>query len=423
MKPASILVVKHRLPYPVEIGSDAVSFALLRVLQHAFPVTLVAVDDGERALQGSDYLRGLGIEVTLAPRDRSIGTRPTAVGSIVRNARLVFSGMPRNLQSQFCRHIEPLLVELTSRRGYALAQFENWATARYRRFVRGPALLLNHDAWFRTVEAFARHDRSRINQLFWLLEARAVRRYEIAAQANFEWSLFLSEEDRQDITGELPVPRTAVLPVPFPFEPRDPASLGVWRVGPRVLFVGAMNVEFNIDAACYFVERIWSAVRRVAPEALFTIAGRRPSERVRRLAQYPGVQVDSDPDLDELLRTSQVAVSPARMGTGIKVKVAQAMAVGLPVVGTPAGLSGFGHVDCLLRAGDPEAFAQQVVRLLQDDDYRQQVSRACYVCYRDQFWMESVQPRVVALYERIIEELERPGSAHSMTLSASSGCV
>jgi glycosyltransferase involved in cell wall biosynthesis len=418
MSDRAILIVKRRIPYPVEIGSDAVSFALLRVLQHDFPVTLVAVDDGDRAAQGAEHLRGLGVEVMLAQRDGGVATLPTAAGSVVRNAGLLFAGMPRSLQSQSCRHVGPLLEELTSRRRFALAQFEYWATARYRRFVHGPAALLNHDAWFRTVEAFARYERSPVAKLLWRLEARAVRRYEMAAQSNFEWSLFLSEEDRQDITAGRQVPRTAVLPVPLPFEPQDPASLEAHRLAPRVLFIGVMNVEFNIDAVCYFVERIWPAVRRAVPEALFTIAGRWPAERVRRLDQHQGVQVDGAPDLDALLRTSQVAVSPARIGSGFKVKVAQAMASGLPVVGTPAGLSGFGHVDCLLRAGDPEAFAEHVVRLLQDEGHRQRTGRACYAFYRDQFWMESARPKVVALYERMIEELGHPAAPGSMTPSA-----
>ncbi len=417
MSDRAILIVNHRVPYPVEIGSDAVSFALLRVLQHAFPVTLVAVDDGDRARQGAEHLRGLGVEVMLAPRDGGVATLPPAAGAVVRNARLLFAGMPRLLQSQSCQHVGPLLEELTSHRRFALAQCEYWATAQYRRFVHGPAALLNFDAWFRTVEAFARYERSPINKLFWRLEARAVRRYEMVAQSNFEWSLFLSEEDRQELTtGRQPL-RTAVLPVPFAFGPQDPAPLEAQRALPRVLFVGAMNVEFNIDAVCYFVEQIWPAVRSAVPDAVFTIAGRSPIERVRRLDQHPGIRVDGAPDLDALLQTSQVAVSPARIGSGIRVKVAQAMASGLPVVGTPVGLSGFGHVDCLLRANEPPAFAEHVVRLLQDRDYRQRTGHACYITYRDQFWMESARPNVVALYEGMLDELEQPDAARALPSS------
>jgi glycosyltransferase involved in cell wall biosynthesis len=410
MSERSILIVKRRLPYPVEIGSDAVSYALLDILRRAFEVTLVTVSDNERGTEGASHLRDLGVNVVAAQPDRGVATRHTMTGSLLRNARLLFAGTPRNLQSQSCSQFEPLLRGLTSERTFAFAQFETWATARYRHFVRGPAVLLNHDAWFRTVEAFARYERSAINRLFWRLEGRAVRRYEMAAQSGFEWSLFLSEEDRQAIMAERQPARTAVLPVPFPFEPQDPGMLEAQRQEPRVLFVGAMSVEFNVDAACYFVERIWPLVLQAAPEARFTIAGRRPAERVQRLGQHPGVEVDGAPNLDALLRASRVAVSPARIGTGIKVKVAQAMATGLPVVGTPAGLSGFSHADCLLRASDPGAFAREVVRLLQDDEHRQRTGRACHAFYRDFLWTESARPKVLALYQRMIDEVERAAS-------------
>jgi glycosyltransferase involved in cell wall biosynthesis len=417
-----ILLVKHRIPYPVEIGSDAVSFALLRVLQAEFPLTVVSIDDGERSLHGAEYLRGLGVDVIL---ERRAGTSKdaTLAGSIVRNARLVFMGESRLLQSQTAASLPSCLDELTRRRTFALAQFENWATARYRPFVHCPAALLNHDAWFRTVEAFARYERAPLQKLFWRLETRAVRRYELAAQDRFEWRLFLSEEDRRELIPERDPPFSAVLPVPFPFEPADASSLDSHRTAPIVLFVGAMNVRFNVDAVCYFVERIWPEVRRAVPEASFIIAGRLPSDRVRRLAREPGVRVDGEPDLGRLLRESQVAVSPARMGTGIKVKVAQAMSAGLPVVGTPQGLSGLAHADCLLRATDAPTFAEHVVRLLRDQPYREQIGRACHTFYREQLWMEAARPKVIALYRHMIEQLEQPIPARVAAPPALRGAV
>jgi glycosyltransferase involved in cell wall biosynthesis len=257
------------------------------------------------------------------------------------------------------------------------------------------------------VEAFARYERSPLAKLLWHVEARAVRRHERAAQNGFDWRLFLSEEDMRDVLGEAGAARSAVLPVPFPYEPADAQSLHARRTEPVVLFVGAMNVQFNIDAACYFVEQVWPAVRREVPEASFVIAGRLPSERVQRLAREPGVRVDGRPDLERLLRESQVAVSPARIGSGIKVKVAQAMAAGLPVAGTPKGLSGLTGAACLLRASDAETLAGHVVRLLRDQPYREQLGRECHAYYCEQLWMEAARPKVIELYRRMIEQPER----------------
>jgi polysaccharide biosynthesis protein PslH len=422
MSERSLLLVKHRIPFPLEIGSDAVSFALLRVLQTAFALTLVSINDGERSAQGAQHLRSLGVDVILGER-RGTSKDSTIAGSIARNAGLIFTGRPRLMQSQTAPSLRARLNELTRSNQFALVHLEDWVTAAYRPFVHAPAALLNHDAWFRTVESFARYERAPVQKLFWWLEARAVRRYETAIQDRFDWRLFLSEEDKRELIPDVKAPRSEVLPVPFPFEPADPASLEARRHEPRILFVGAMNVKFNIDAVCYFVERIWPDIRRVVPDATFVIAGRQPADRVQNLARQPGVRIEGKPDLDALLRESQVAVSSARIGTGIKVKVAQAMAAGLPVVGTVPGLSGFSGAACLLRADDAESFAGQVIHLLREDEFRRRISRECHGFYRDHLWMESVRPKVIELYQRIIEDIERPADVQSKAASAVPGGV
>jgi glycosyltransferase involved in cell wall biosynthesis len=404
----SLLLVKQRIPFPVETGSDAVSYALLCTLKDAFKITLVTVDRGPRSAVGAEHIRKLGIETVLAPPDRSLGTHQSPVGSLVRNARLLFAQIPRNLQSQACRSFGPTVQKLTAERTFALAQFEYWSTAPYRRFASCPAALLNHDVWHLTIAEQARYERSLIARLLWKIEAAAVKRYEIDVQSQFEWRLFLSEEDRRAIMENIEDDgRVAVLPVPFPFAPQEAALVDT---GPVVLFIGAMNVEFNIDGVCHFVDRIWPHVRRAVPDAVFVIAGRNPTERVLHLATRPGIRIESrNPDIDALLRQTRVSVSPSRFGTGIKVKVAQALAAGVPVVGTSAGLAGFSLAECLVRADDEQEFADEVVRLLQDATYHKRQSRACYEFYRENLWLDAARPKIVALYERMIAATEPSG--------------
>jgi glycosyltransferase involved in cell wall biosynthesis len=124
------------------------------------------------------------------------------------------------------------------------------------------------------------------------------------------------------------------------------------------------------------------------------------------------------PDLKPLLRRARVAVSPTRFGTGIKVKVAEAMAAGLPVVGTSTGLSGFKQASCLLRADDARTFADAVVRLLQDDAYRKRVGNDCYQFYRDHFWIESARPSVLELYRTMIESTAAQDATPAATADA-----
>jgi glycosyltransferase involved in cell wall biosynthesis len=400
----SILIVKQRVPYPLDAGTDIVSYGLISAIKSTFETSILSVDEGSRSRDGARYLASEGIDVHLVPQGHNLAAQLTLVGALYRNTRRVVGGLPNILQMDECRSLGPKLESLAAQRQFDLVQFEYWTLARYRRFVSHPAVLLNHDAWHQTARSIAKHMGSWSRRLLWSLEARTVRRHELAAQKQFDWRLFLSGEDRLILRhGCQPSGGDAVVPIPFVFEPIervDPDHGG--QESPLVVFVGGLSAPFNVDAVAFFVEEIWPQVRSQVPNAIFAVVGADPPPRIRRLSSVPGVRVAGYvSDIDKLLRQAAVAVSPCRIGTGIKVKVAQAMAAGLPVVGTSVGLSGYSGADCLIRANEPEEFAQSVIELLRDEARRMRFARATLDYYREELWIRAVAPKVIALYEQM----------------------
>jgi glycosyltransferase involved in cell wall biosynthesis len=72
------------------------------------------------------------------------------------------------------------------------------------------------------------------------------------------------------------------------------------------------------------------------------------------------------PDIRRELRRAAVYVAPMVSGTGLKNKVLEAMAAGLPVVGTPLALEGIGEGNGVISARDASDIAEKVLRLLGD---------------------------------------------------------
>ncbi|MCL5256243.1 MAG: glycosyltransferase, partial [Chloroflexi bacterium] len=141
--------------------------------------------------------------------------------------------------------------------------------------------------------------------------------------------------------------------------------------GPLVLFTGSMDFRPNVDAAIWFANRIWPAVRRRIPEAKCYLVGRNPVPSVQRLATLPGITVTGGvPDVRPYLERAGVFVVPMRMGGGVRLKVLEAMSMGRPMVSTTMGLSGVDFVPGkhALVADQPEEFAAAVCRLLGDPD-------------------------------------------------------
>jgi glycosyltransferase involved in cell wall biosynthesis len=150
-----------------------------------------------------------------------------------------------------------------------------------------------------------------------------------------------------------------------------------WLAGtPTVIFTGVMNFHPNVDAAVSFARDVWPLVHESLPNARFVVAGRDPRDRVIELGSIPGVSVLPDvPDLRAEQRKAWVAVAPMRSGCGIKNKILEAWACGKPVVMSSLAANGLaeGHEDAGAIADAPRLVADEVIRLLEDNDERQRL--------------------------------------------------
>jgi len=134
-----------------------------------------------------------------------------------------------------------------------------------------------------------------------------------------------------------------------------------------VTFTGAMDYRPNVDAVEWFVHEVLPLVAGHFPQVAFFIVGTRPGERVRRLARLDRVTVTGGvPETRPYLAHARAAVAPLRIARGIQNKVLEALAMGIPVVATPAAVEGIadGAGQALQVAEAPLEFGQAVIRLL-----------------------------------------------------------
>lgn len=168
--------------------------------------------------------------------------------------------------------------------------------------------------------------------------------------------------------------RVPVRHVPaFALGPAQGSAASVPRVPaprPTVVFLGALDVATNVEAVEWFATRVWPAILRDHPEALWQVVGRRPSERIlRAIGAVANAELRRDvPDPGEYLRAAHVAVNPAVSGSGVNIKLLDYLVSAVPTVSTALGMQGLGVSadDHLLVADDPLAFAAAVSDLLED---------------------------------------------------------
>src|SRR5918995_932964 len=133
--------------------------------------------------------------------------------------------------------------------------------------------------------------------------------------------------------------------------------------GPVLVFTGMMDYRANVDAVLWFADAILPEIRARHPDARFAIVGAKPDEKVKRLAERPGIIVTGRvEDVRPYVAHAAVAVAPLRIARGIQNKVLEAMAMARPVVASAEAFEGIDAVagEHLIVEDEPAAYADRI---------------------------------------------------------------
>lgn len=181
-----------------------------------------------------------------------------------------------------------------------------------------------------------------------------------------DYSIVMSDYELEVLSKELPDASIHLLPLMFV---DIPGRNGSYAARSDMLFIGGFPHTPNVDAVVYFCEQIWPSVRARLPEVKVHLIGNAPPPEVHALASISGVEVvgyveDLKPWFDRI----RISVAPLRYGAGIKGKLGTSLSFGVPSVATSIAVEGMRVRDGeqILVADDPQAFADQIVRLYTD---------------------------------------------------------
>ncbi|MGI4746754.1 MAG: glycosyltransferase family 4 protein [Janthinobacterium lividum] len=199
-------------------------------------------------------------------------------------------------------------------------------------------------------------------------EARRTRDQEISLALAADVTIAVTLQEKDAVLALAPTAVVKVLPNIFDVSTRPLPDLDQRR---GIFFIGSFLHLPNGDSIHWFVDRIWPLIRAQEPDVELCIAGSGMPDDILAFGERPGIQaLGYISEVPPLLDRHRVFVAPLRYGAGMKGKVGQSMANGLPVVATHIGAEGTGlvHGRHILIADEESAFANEVLQLLRDDD-------------------------------------------------------
>jgi len=230
-----------------------------------------------------------------------------------------------------------------------------------------PVVLFQHNIEAQIWKRLAASQPSPIKRWYLHLQYRRMHRWEARLSRLFDGVITVSPEDTalaradyhlSNVLGHVP---TGVSTVDFQAAPARPAG-SRFTMG----FLGSMDWMPNIDACLYFAREIMPLVQQQLPDCRFKIIGRNPAPAIRELGTTGGaIEISGTvEDIQPHVHECDVIVVPLKAGGGTRIKIYEAMAMGVPVVSTTIGAEGLEitHGQNILIADDAPAFARELVR-------------------------------------------------------------
>lgn len=379
----NILFLTQIIPYPPDAGPRVKTWHVLRYLAglgHRVILASYARPEEEIFVP---TLRQLCAAVHTIPIHRS---RLADVGYWLRSN---FSGRPFLIERDDLPGMQALVHRLVTERSIDLIHADQLTMTQFARRKGGGTWPLTvfdaHNAVWTIV------DRMRQNAPWFLapvaaLETKRVKRYEGRIVSEFDHTLAVTGQDRLALLQAVGAYKRDVPPSDLPISV-IPIAVDTQQLKPvenlagstTIVTLGTLHYPPNADGIRWFFQQVFPLVQQRVPSAHLIIIGKNPPQDFLQFAERCPDSVTVTgyvPDLEPYLAQSALMVVPVRAGGGMRVRILEAFARGMPVVTTTVGLEGIEAQpeSEVLLADDPEAFAASVVRLLEDPQLRQCLS-------------------------------------------------
>jgi len=331
---------------------------------------------------------------------------PRPVGCLRKLFRLATTGIPPYFWEYRSPALMRVIGDMVDRSGYDVAIAEFSAMGQY--LVRNPHLpavrkiISCHFGIANAYRSIARTMGMTPSGLRSRFNINRALNYEIFMYRSVDRVLVLTAHDRYNLLNTDPTLHINVIPCGVDaayFRPPDDAPRGK-----SIIFTGQYDNIANLDAVRWFVSTCWPLVKKMHPDLVFHVVGPGARDELQAIARRDSsiVVTGEVGDVRPHLHRSMVYVCPVRLGSGLRFKLFEAMAAGVPVVTTSLGADGIplqSGDNCFV-ADTPEIMAGVIDLLLSDDELRQSVARHARELVRDRFdWNQGIN-----LMERVIND-------------------
>ena len=367
------LQICNKSPYPAKEGGPIAMNAVTQMLQtQGYDVKILAVNTPKYFVSAEEvdaqYQQQTAIEWVWI--DNRITVR-SAVKSLLKN----FSYHVERFKS---KKMEEKISGILSEETFDIVVLETVYMSVYvdviRKYFSGRLILRSHNVEHLIWERIAKNTFFGLKKLYLSLLARQLKSFETSVISRYDEIWCISAQDMQWFENQQK--NKLVKLVPFCIKSQNISAKPIHYQCNNLFFLGSMDWYPNKEGIVWFLDRVWSAVRQKHPDLTFRIAGRNIPTHWKQL-NYSGVEIVGEVEnAVDFLEENGVLVVPLWSGSGVRIKIIEAMAAGKVIITTSIGLEGIAamHKKHVLLADTVNEFVDAVTFCLQQPQRCQEIA-------------------------------------------------
>ncbi len=299
------------------------------------------------------------------------------------------------------------LIEVLKKDSYDIIQLEMLYMASYldviRKYSKAPVVLrahnIEHKIWQRVAENCTNpFKRMYLNHLY-----RALKRFEIGILNKVDGVVAITPVDARNL--DRLSHSTNIISIPFGIKLDTLSENPIQPAEASLFHIGSMNWYPNEEGIRWLIDEVWPKITQRLPDVELHLAGRYMTDWLTNLS-VPHVIVDGEvPDVWEYMQRFSIMVVPLFSGSGIRVKIVEAMAAGKAIITTAIGAEGINYENGqhLLIAKDAKSFADAIVRLCNDGALRESLGRNARLLIAKEHDNTKLMQKLIAFYNELLK--------------------
>ena len=291
----------------------------------------------------------------------------------------LFSSASYNIERFYSKAFESRIIAIINEGAFDVIHLESIFCTPYlkaiRQHTKANVVVRTHNVEHRIWEQLAENDAFAIKKWYLNLLASRLKSYEIGTLSKLDGIIAITDEDRQafeEFGIRCPI---SVIPIGFHVNAIRPDVLSKHPLS--LYHVGAMDWQPNVEGVNWFLDEVWPRIETELPETQCHLAGRKMPQHLLKRSKGK-LKIDGQVDsVQEFVKNKNIAIVPVLSGSGMRIKIVEALAMGKVIVTTSAGAEGVPYTDGenILIADTPDEFVLKLKYLTENPNRIVQIGK------------------------------------------------